>query len=195
MLEDLPAAEADLRAAIALLQPQRLEFDLARAELLLTALLYQNHLSEAETLWQKTATRIVQNSFSFLIDQERKLAYPLINAGLKSDDSLVVEASKNLFEYLQRAQPSPIKTKTLGGWNVQCGELQINDSTLKIRRAGELLGLLLIAPGHSLSHEQIIESLWPNKEPSSAQALLHQQAPPCAVRSSRTCPKNSPRAT
>jgi len=37
-----------------------------------------------------------------------------------------------------------------------------------------LLGLLLIASGHSLPHEQISESLWPNKEPSSAQTLLHQ---------------------
>ena len=174
LLEDLPAAEADLRAAIALLQPQRLEFDLARAQLLLTALLHLQHLPEASRLWQETATQIVQNGFAFLADQERKLAYPMINDGLKSNDKRLVEASHTLLEYLQRAQPQPLKIKTLGGWSLQSGELQIDDTTLKTRRAGELLGLLLIAPGHTLSQEQISESLWPNKEPSSAQDLLHQ---------------------
>jgi len=174
LLEDLPAAEADLRAAIALLQPQRLEFDLARAQLLLTALLHLQHLPEASRLWQETATQIVQNGFAFLADQERKLAYPLINDGLKSNDKRITEASHTLLEYLQRAQPQPLKINTLGGWSLQSGDLQIDDTTLKTRHAGELLGLLLIAPGHSLSHEQISESLWPNKEPSSAQDLLHQ---------------------
>ena len=174
LLEDLPAAEADLRAAIALLQPQRLEFDLAKAELLLTALLHQQHLPEARVLWQETAMRIVQGGLAFLIDQERQLAYPLINDGLKSSDARVVEASNTLMEYLQRAQPMPLEIKTMGGWHIQCGEHQIDDTTLKTRRAGELLGLLLIAPGRSLSHEQISESLCPNKDPSSAQALLHQ---------------------
>ncbi len=174
LLEDLPAAEADLRVAIALLQPQRLEFDLARAQLLLTALLHLQHLPEAYRLWQETATRIVQNGFAFLVDKEQSLAYPLIDAGLKSDTPSIIEASNNLLEYLQKAQPLPLKINTLGGWSIQCGERLISNATLKTRRAGELLGLLLIASGHSLSHEQISESLWPNKEPSSAQALLHQ---------------------
>ena len=174
LLGDLPAAEADLRAAIALLQPQRLEFDLARAELLLAAFLHQQHLPEARALWQETVARIVQNGFAFLVDKEQSLAYPLIDAGLKSATPSVIEASNNLLEYLQKAQPLPLNINTLGGWGIQCGERLISDATLKTRRAGELLGLLLIAPGHSLSHEQICESLWPNKTKGSSQALLHQ---------------------
>jgi DNA-binding SARP family transcriptional activator len=44
---------------------------------------------------------------------------------------------------------------------------------LRQRRAGELLGLLLISPGRRLLIDQIVDTLWPEKEFNAGQSLLH----------------------
>ncbi len=173
-LGDLPAAESDLRSAINLLTPQRLAFDLAIATLLLAALLNQQNHPQAPALWQAAAARLTQGGFAFLADQERSLAFPLIAQGLKSPDKSVVAASNSLLEHLYRVPPPPLKITTLGGWRLKAGGRSIDPQSLRQRRAGELLGILLISPGRCLPIDQIIDTFWPEKEFNAAQALLHQ---------------------
>ena len=173
-LGNLPAAEADLRSAIALLTPQRLDFDLSIATLLLAALLNQQNHPQAPALWQAAAARLTQGGFAFLVDRERSLAFPLIVQGLKSPDKSVVIASNSLLEHLHRVPPPPLKITTLGGWCLKAGGRSIDPQFLRQRRAGELLGFLLISPGRRLPIDQIIDSFWPEKEFNAAQALLHQ---------------------
>ncbi len=173
-LGDLATAEADLRSAIALLTPQHLDFDLAMATLLLAALLNQQNHAQAPATWQAAAARLTQGGFAFLADRERSLAFPLIVQGLKSPDKSVATASNSLLEHLQRVPPPPLKIATLGGWHLKAGGRSLDPQSLRQRRAGELLGLLLISPGRRLSMDQIIDTFWPDKEFTAAQALLHQ---------------------
>lgn len=170
---DFKNAEADLRAAIALLAPQRLDFDLAIATLLLAALLRQQNHPDALAVWQEASSRLVQGGFAFLADRERSLSYPLIIQGLKSCDKANFEASNNLLEHLQRVPPLPLKITTLGGWQIQAGGRPINLTLLRQRRAGELMALLLVSPSRCLAVEQVIDALWPDKDPISAQPLLY----------------------
>ncbi len=173
-LGNLPAAEADLRSAINLLTPQRLAFDLAIATLLLAALLNQQNHPQSPALWQAAAVRLTQGGFAFLADRERSLVFPLIVQGLKSPDKSVVAASNSLLEHLYRVPPPPLKITTLGGWRLKAGGRSIDPQSLRQRRAGELLGILLISPGRCLPIDQIIDIFWPEKEFNAAQALLHQ---------------------
>jgi DNA-binding SARP family transcriptional activator len=172
-LGEFVAAEADLHAAIEYLAPQRFDFDLSIALLLLAALLRQQNQLEADAAWRDAATLLVQGGFAFLADRERALSFPLIVAGLNSPDKSIAEASTNLLAHLQHVPPPPLKITTLGGWRVQIGGRVVENQVLRQRRAGELLGLLLISPGRSLSYDRIIDALWRDKEPTSAQALFH----------------------
>ena len=173
-LGDIASAEADLRTAIVLLTSQHLDFDLAIATLLLAALLNQQNHPEAPAVWQAAAARLTQAGFVFLVDRERALTFPLIVQGLKSPDKSVVAASNNLLKHLQRVPPPPLEIATLGGWHLKAGGRSLDPRSLRQRRAGELLGLLLISPGRRLLIDQIVDTLWPEKEFNAGQSLLHQ---------------------
>ncbi len=173
-LGDMATAEADLRSAIALLTPQHLDFDLAIATLLLAALLNQQNHPQAPALWREAATRLTQGGFAFLADRERSFAFPLIAQGLKSPDKSVVAASNSLLKHLYRVPPPPLEITTLGGWCLKAGGRSIDPQSLRQRRAGELLGVLLISPGRRLLVDQIIDTIWPDKDFTAAQSLLHQ---------------------
>ncbi len=172
-LGNLSAAEEDLRAAIERLAPQRYDFDLATALLLQAALLRQQSRPEAAAAWREAAFHLIQGGFSHLVERERALSYPLIAAGLKSRERALAEASAVLLERLQRIPPPALMIATLGGWQVRVGRREVVSQSLRQRRSGELLGLLLISPGRTLSFDQVSEALWPDKDPVAAQILFH----------------------
>jgi len=70
--------------------------------------------------------------------------------------------------------PPPLKITTLGGWRLKVSGRLIDPQSLRQRRAGELLGVLLISPGRRLLIDQIIDTIWPDKDFTAAQSLLHQ---------------------
>jgi DNA-binding SARP family transcriptional activator/tetratricopeptide (TPR) repeat protein len=166
-------AESDLRAALTLLTPQRLDFDLAIATLLLAALLQQLGHSEAPSIWREASFRLVRGGFAFLADRERTIVAPLILQGLKSSEPAVAEASNNLLQHLQKVAPPPLRITTLGSWRVQAGHHWVDPQLLRQRRAGELLAFLLTCPGRCLPVDQAMETFWPEKDPASAQPLLY----------------------
>lgn len=172
-LADPAAAESDLRQAIQLMEPMRLNFDLAAAELILAALLRQQARPEAPAAWQKAAERMLQGGFACLAERERALAFPLIASGLASPHAPTARASAALLEHLQQVPPAPLKISTLGGLSVQARALNLGSAALRQRRAGELLAILLISPGRSLPVESVLEAFWPDKDPAAAQALFH----------------------
>ncbi len=172
-LGNMSSAEDDLYSAIHCLAPMRLDYDLALAELLLAALLRQQNKPNFDAIWQQSARRLVRGGFAFLAERERAMAFPLIAAGLTSTDEPTAKASTVLLEHLQRVSPAPLKIVTLGGWQIKVGGQMVDSQALRQRRAGELLGLLLISPGRSLSVEQVMDALWPEKEHAAAQVLFH----------------------
>lgn len=172
-LGDLPSTEADLRAAVDLLAPQKLDFDLAAAWLLLAALLRKHNRPGAPAAWQEAAARLAQGGFASLVERERALSFPLIAAGIASPDPATAVVSAALLEHLQRVPPPPLKIITLGSLQVRVGGRLVDSQALRQRKAGELLGLLLITPTHAMPVEQLIDALWADKEPDTAQTLFH----------------------
>jgi len=172
---NLTAAETDLCAAIDLLTPLGAAFDLARAWLVLAALRFARHAPPHElyAAWQEAVSRIVSGGYTFLLEQERALAFPLLVSLLDSDDPNVVAVSRTLLGHLARVPPPPLRVQTLGRFEVRQRQRRIEKPALRQRRAGELLALLLLNPGRSLAFDQAAEMLWPDKGPSAAQTAFH----------------------
>jgi DNA-binding SARP family transcriptional activator len=171
---DAASAEADLRTAIEIMTPLRTDLDLARAFFLLAALFHQQERIEAESVWLEAASRIISGGYAFLLEQERSLAFPLMAAYLDSDDADIVAVSETLLSHLERVPPFPLRIITLGRFEAWQKARLVDKRALNQRRAGELFRLLLVSPEHSLSRDQIIEALCPEKPCGSAQAIFHQ---------------------
>lgn len=171
---DAGAAEADLRAAIQALTPLQANYDLANADLLLATLLHQHAHPEADAVWRQAALRIIQGGYAFLLERERVHGFPLVAHYLSSPDPQLRSLATTLVDRLKRIPPPPLRIVTLGSFEVWQGKRQVSARALHKRRARELLALLLLAPTHTLSFEQVAEALWRDKAPAAAQALFHQ---------------------
>lgn len=170
---DAIAAEADLHAAIEILNRLGAAFDLARARLFLAALLHSRKREEACAAFSEAARSILAGGYAFLLEQEQALALPLVAANLYNPDPVLSSACTVLLEQLERVPPPHLTVRTLGGLRVVQGSRQLEERGFHQRRAGELFSLLLLSPTHSLSFEQIAEALWPDKEPRGAQIAFH----------------------
>ncbi len=168
------AAEADLRMAMEILEALQANFDLTRARLLIAALLHSQRRVEAVAAWVEAARQINIGGYACLLEQERRLAFPLVAVHLNSPDRETKALSATLLNDLQRVPPPTLRIFTLGRFEVWQAARLIKDSAWNQRRAGELFRLLLISPRHSLSEEQVFEALWPEKEPGTADAAFHQ---------------------
>lgn len=171
---DVTAAETDLRRALALLDPPSAAFDVANAALLLAALLQALQHEEAEGAWRDAAHRIASRGYAFLLERERTLAFPLVAAHLHSTDPATISLSAALLADLARVPPPPLTIAGLGCFEVSKQSRAVGDAAWRQRRAGELFRLLLISPGRSLLHDQVIEALWPDRTLDAALPLLHQ---------------------
>lgn len=171
---DEAAAESDLRAAVELLSAKGAAFDLARAYLLLAALLHAQERPEADSAWLEAVSRIVSGGYAFLLERERPLTFPLVAHYLNSADPRMQSVAITLLGHLERVPPPPLRIITLGRFEVWQNARQINKRALGQRRAGELLRLLLISPGRTLARDVIIEALWPGKSAEAMQTPFHQ---------------------
>jgi predicted ATPase/DNA-binding SARP family transcriptional activator/DNA-binding CsgD family transcriptional regulator len=79
-------------------------------------------------------------------------------------------------EHDQRAPPIPqggaapqtLRLWLLGGFRVSVGSRSIGEQEWHLKKAGSLLKLLALAPGHRLHREQAMELLWPDLDPKAA---------------------------
>lgn len=74
---------------------------------------------------------------------------------------------------LDRAR-AVLKIHLLGRFEVVRGDTPIPVSAWRRRRPADLLKLLSLAPGHLLPRDQVIDTLWPDKDPSSGANNLHR---------------------
>jgi DNA-binding SARP family transcriptional activator/Tfp pilus assembly protein PilF len=175
MLEigDLVRAETDLRAALEIAAQLGSNFDLTRASLYLAVLLSAQNMPEAAPTWQQTARLIMENGYDFLIEQERTQIIPWIADTLTAADPALASMSAALFDRLIHLPPAPLQVKTLGQFTLQIGSNRITKESLRQRRAGELLALLLSSPGYSLAAEAVAEAMCPEKDPCAAVDFYH----------------------
>lgn len=172
-LASWPQATDDLHQAMATGERCQATYLLARAALLLAALARQQQWPEARHAWRDAARRISGGGYTFLLEQERMLAFPLIAAHLSDSDGETAALTAALLEQLERLPPAPLHVTTLGGLEVRQGGRSLRKSAWGQRRAGELLALLMATPGHRLSTEQVAEALAPDKPAETAFTVVH----------------------
>lgn len=168
------SAETDLRAAIQVLEPLGAAFDLTRARLLLAALFYTHKRRDALALWREAARGILAGGYVFLLEQERGLTFPLIAVCLNHTDPTIANLAATLITHPERVPPPRLRIITLGAFEVWQGKRQVSPRALNKRRARELFALLLVAPAHTLSFDQVADALWRDNPPAATQALFHQ---------------------
>lgn len=174
IIGSLSEAEADLKDAAAVLAPTQANYDLARISFLLAALYHQQGRPEADRAWLEAVNRMISGGYSFLLERERSLAFPLLVHHLSSSDPQAAAQAERLLESLAAVPPPPLFISTLGKFEVRLGAYVIADQAWRQRKAGELFRLLLISPRCCAPREQVLHSLWPDKPASSAPALFHQ---------------------
>jgi predicted ATPase len=62
----------------------------------------------------------------------------------------------------------------LGGFAVAVDGEPLTDVRWRLRKARDLVKLLALAPGHRLHREQLMDTLWPDREPAAAANNLNQ---------------------
>jgi predicted ATPase/DNA-binding SARP family transcriptional activator len=67
-----------------------------------------------------------------------------------------------------------LRIQLLGGFRVAAGERMVDEAAWRLRKARALVKLLALTPDHSLHREQVIESLWPDRDPAAVSGNLRQ---------------------
>ena len=62
----------------------------------------------------------------------------------------------------------------LGGFRVAAGEMMVDEAAWRLRKARGLVKLLALTAEHRLHREQVIEALWPDRQPAAASNNLRQ---------------------
>jgi predicted ATPase/DNA-binding SARP family transcriptional activator/DNA-binding CsgD family transcriptional regulator len=70
-------------------------------------------------------------------------------------------------------EPEVVRLWLLGAFEVSVGHRSIGKEDWRLKKAGGLLKLLALAPGHRLRREQAMELLWPGLGPEAAANNLH----------------------
>ncbi len=72
------------------------------------------------------------------------------------------------------ASPQDVVVTLLGGFGVAIGGRPLTDVRWRLRKARDLVKLLALAPGHRMHREQLMDVLWPERDPASAANNLNQ---------------------
>jgi DNA-binding SARP family transcriptional activator len=167
------AAEEDWQQAEDVFTSTGGAYDLATIALLRAAMFHQQEHPTAPQAWLDAARQIGAQGYYFLLQRERSLVYPLLAAYLNSRDPALAEASASLLTHLQNVPPPPLRVHLLGEMRVWQGNRRIDKQELRLRRAGELLGLLLITEGSILAADEVSEALCPKKDIEAARHIYH----------------------
>jgi predicted ATPase/DNA-binding SARP family transcriptional activator len=67
-----------------------------------------------------------------------------------------------------------LRIELLGGFRVAVNGTAVDDAAWRLRKARAVVKLLALTPEHSLHREQVIEALWPERDPATASNNLRQ---------------------
>jgi predicted ATPase/DNA-binding SARP family transcriptional activator/DNA-binding CsgD family transcriptional regulator len=70
-------------------------------------------------------------------------------------------------------EPEAVRLWLLGAFKVSVGHRSIGEKEWRLKKAGSLLKLLALAPGHRLHRERAMEQLWPGLDPKATANNLH----------------------
>jgi predicted ATPase/DNA-binding SARP family transcriptional activator/DNA-binding CsgD family transcriptional regulator len=63
---------------------------------------------------------------------------------------------------LDKGAPEPVRIRLLGGFSVSVGSRNIEEDAWRLRKAANLVKLLVLSSGHRMHREQMIDMLWPD---------------------------------
>ncbi len=164
--------EGNLKRAIEISNPAHIDYHLALAQLLLAEFYRQIHHPDAVRYWNKAVRLIFNNGYLHILDQERTVVYPLLAEYMNHPEHAAL--CRKVLNTMQRSPFLPLHVHSLGGLAVQVGLREVPASALRFRRAGELLCLLLLSPGFSMSVDELAEILSPNKPLDFSHSVLHK---------------------
>lgn len=72
------------------------------------------------------------------------------------------------------ARDQDVAVHLLGAFRVEIGGRPIEPDEWRLRKAGQLVKLLALTPGHRLHRDQLAELLWPELDPDAGLRNLHQ---------------------
>src|SRR5690348_17903258 len=67
-----------------------------------------------------------------------------------------------------------LRIALLGGFSATAGGKAVSEGAWRLRKSKSLVKLLALAPEHRLHRDQVIELLWPDRDPAAAANNLHQ---------------------
>lgn len=67
-----------------------------------------------------------------------------------------------------------LRVVLLGGFEVWVGERAVESSAWRLSKAKDVIKVLALSPGRKLQRDQVLEMLWPGRDPHSAVNNLHQ---------------------
>jgi predicted ATPase/DNA-binding SARP family transcriptional activator/DNA-binding CsgD family transcriptional regulator len=70
-------------------------------------------------------------------------------------------------------QPEAVRIWLLGGFRISVGSRSVGEDEWRLRKAGSLVKLLALSPGHLLHREQAMDLLWPDLDSEAAANNLH----------------------
>jgi DNA-binding SARP family transcriptional activator len=173
-LGDMAGAKANWDQAQAIARELGDAVGLAEATLLLAAAQQALGQPEADATWLKASRLIQLRDLGFVLENERDLAFPLLAAHSRSTNPQARSAAEQLLSRLAQVPPRPLRVVGLGRFEVWQGRRLLGERDWQRRRTGELFRLLLLAPGHALPREAVLEALWPNQPAMAARNQLHQ---------------------
>lgn len=95
-------------------------------------------------------------------------AYSALRAMLKDRYGPVRLAAEHALERLVYRPPYTLRIRSLGGFGVWRGEVEIRDRDWRSVKARQLLQLLLVERGRMLPRDRIMDMLWPGLEAEAA---------------------------
>ncbi len=171
---DLNTAEKNLLSAVTQLRKSHSSLDATRAEFLLAALFQQTRHKDAEKHFLHATEEIINNGYASILFRDRKIVYPLIAQHIKKTNSDNFEKANALLDLVIQTPTIPLSILGLGQFRVWQGQHPIPDQTWSRRKSGHLFRYLLLQPDRSSSREQLMETLWPEIEPSKGLDILYQ---------------------
>lgn len=96
------------------------------------------------------------------------IAFPALRGLLKDRHQAVRSAAENALEQLVYRPAYRLHIRTLGGFSVLRGDIEIRDRDWRSVKARQLLQLLLVERGRMLPRDRIMDMLWPGLEAEAA---------------------------
>jgi predicted ATPase/DNA-binding SARP family transcriptional activator len=67
-----------------------------------------------------------------------------------------------------------VEVRLLGGFGLLADDKPVSISSWRLRKAKDVVKLLALAPGHRRHRDEVLEALWPERDPESGLNNLHQ---------------------